>query len=67
MARTRRPAPPAKSSEQLQLEQLGASPEQASAYTQSFKKGGPVKKTGIYKLHRGERVIPAKKTAKRRK
>lgn len=26
-----------------------------------FKRGGPVKRTGIYKLHRGERVIPARK------
>ena len=27
----------------------------------SFKKGGTVKKTGIYKLHKGEEVVPAKK------
>ena len=27
----------------------------------SFKKGGHVKKTGIYKLHKGEEVVPAKK------
>lgn len=27
----------------------------------SFKKGGSVKKTGIYKLHKGEEVIPKKK------
>ena len=27
----------------------------------SFKKGGKVKKTGIYKLHKGEKVIPKKK------
>ncbi len=27
----------------------------------SFKKGGHVKKTGVYKLHKGEEVIPAKK------
>jgi hypothetical protein len=26
----------------------------------SFKKGGKVKKTGVYKLHKGERVIAAK-------
>lgn len=26
----------------------------------SYKKGGKVKKTGIYKLHRGERVMPTK-------
>jgi hypothetical protein len=29
----------------------------------SFKKGGTVKKTGVYKLHKGEKVIPAKKPA----
>lgn len=28
----------------------------------SYKKGGPVKKTGIYKLHGGERVLNAKQT-----
>jgi len=27
----------------------------------SFKKGGKVKKTGVYKLHKGEKVVPAKK------
>lgn len=27
----------------------------------SFRKGGHVKKTGAYILHKGERVIPAKK------
>jgi hypothetical protein len=27
----------------------------------SFKKGGTVKKTGLYKMHKGEAVIPAKK------
>ena len=26
----------------------------------SFKKGGPVKKTGLYKLHKGERVLTVK-------
>ncbi len=26
----------------------------------SFKKGGKVKKTGIYKLHQGEMVVPKK-------
>jgi hypothetical protein len=30
----------------------------------SFKKGGKVKKTGVYKLHKGERVLNAKQTAK---
>lgn len=30
----------------------------------SFKKGGKVKKTGIYKLHAKERVLNAKQTAK---
>ena len=27
---------------------------------EDFKKGGVVRKTGVYKLHRGERVVPAK-------
>lgn len=27
----------------------------------SYKKGGKVKKTGLYKLHKGEKVIKAKK------
>ena len=27
----------------------------------SYKKGGKVKKTGLYKLHKGENVIPMKK------
>jgi hypothetical protein len=30
----------------------------------SFKKGGKVKKTGIYKLHKGEKVLNAKQTKK---
>jgi hypothetical protein len=30
----------------------------------SFKKGGKVKKTGVYKLHAGERVLNKKQTAK---
>jgi hypothetical protein len=31
----------------------------------SFKKGGKVKKTGLYKLHKNETVVPAKKRRKR--
>ena len=31
---------------------------------QGFKKGGKVKKTGVYKLHKGEKVITAKAAAK---
>lgn len=30
----------------------------------SFKKGGRVKKTGLYKLHKGEKVMNAKQTKK---
>lgn len=30
----------------------------------SFKKGGMVKSTGAYKLHKGERVIPKKNAVK---
>lgn len=29
----------------------------------SFKKGGKVKKTGAYKLHKGEVVVPSKKVS----
>jgi hypothetical protein len=28
----------------------------------SFKRGGKVRRTGLYKLHKGERVIPAHKS-----
>ncbi len=27
----------------------------------SFKKGGTVKKTGLYKLHKGEKILPKRK------
>lgn len=30
----------------------------------SFKKGGKVKKTGVYKLHKGERVLTVRATKK---
>ena len=33
----------------------------------SFKRGGRVHRTGIYKLHRGERVIPARSRRARRR
>lgn len=33
----------------------------------NFEKGGTVKKTGLYKLHKGEKVIPAKKTERKKK
>jgi len=32
----------------------------------SFQKGGKVKKTGTYKLHKGETVVPAKKRGKKK-
>lgn len=32
-----------------------------------FKRGGRVHRTGIYKLHRGERVIPARSRRARRR
>lgn len=31
----------------------------------SFKRGGKVKKTGLYKLHKNEKVVPAKRATKR--
>lgn len=33
----------------------------------SFKKGGTAKKTGLYKLHKGERVTPKKSKRMSRK
>jgi len=36
-------------------------PPDMAAAMGSFKRGGTVKKTGTYKLHKGERVVPAKK------
>jgi len=32
-----------------------------------FKKGGPVTRTGIYKLHKGEHVVPARRRPAARK
>jgi hypothetical protein len=40
-------------------------PYQPEPFIRSMKKGGKVKKTGKYKLHKGERVVPAKKSRKR--
>lgn len=34
---------------------------------QGFKRGGRVHRTGIYKLHRGERVIPSRSRRARRR
>lgn len=33
----------------------------------SFRKGGKVKKTGVYRLHKGERVVPRKSKRGRRR
>jgi hypothetical protein len=44
--------------------QINATIGKAAGYKSdvaSFKHGGKVKKTGIYKLHKGERVVPAGK------
>ena len=32
----------------------------------SMKKGGRIKKTGVYRLHKGERVVPARKAGRRK-
>ena len=40
-------------------------PVRTEPVIRSMKKGGKVKKTGKYKLHKGERVVPAKKARKR--
>lgn len=39
----------------------------AATNPQSFEKGGPVKKTGIYKLHEGEYVLNRRKAAMAKK
>jgi hypothetical protein len=41
--------------------QMGENARMKRELLGSFKKGGHVKKTGIYKLHKGEEVVPAKK------
>jgi hypothetical protein len=38
-----------------------------AAVIASLKKGGPIKKTGTYRLHKGEYVIPKKPTKTQRK
>jgi hypothetical protein len=42
-------------------EMIGKSAARAIPIIGSFKKGGRVKKTGAYILHKGERVIPSGK------
>lgn len=49
---------------QLQEGKDAASSEQAPKVQGSYKKGGKVKKTGIYRLHKGERVLNRKQTKK---
>jgi hypothetical protein len=39
----------------------------ALAGLEDFKKGGVVRKTGLYRLHRGEKVTPAKPQGAARK
>jgi hypothetical protein len=41
-------------------------PDLSSATIPSFKKGGRVKRTGLAFVHRGERVIPAKRSRTKR-
>ena len=36
-----------------------------SGYIAGFKKGGKVKKTGVYKLHKGEKVLTKKQQIKK--
>ena len=59
MARSKKPPPRA----QLQQEpdQPEMTPEMMARMAPSMKRGGPVKRTGTYQLHKGERVVPAKK------
>jgi hypothetical protein len=57
---TRKKTVPAKSAQQAFMESQGVPADTAGAIG-SFKKGGRVPKTGTYKLHKGEKVVPAKK------
>lgn len=41
--------------------QLGENKKLRDELLGNYKKGGHVKKTGIYRLHKGEEVIPKKK------
>lgn len=41
--------------------------QQATSPLGSFKRGGTVKKTGVYKLHKGEKVMPVRTRSARRK
>jgi hypothetical protein len=64
MARAKRKtAPPQKPVQQQQMEAQGMPPDMAGAYAgaPSMKRGGRVPKTGTYTLHKGEKVVPAKK------
>lgn len=45
----------------------GAMSDKEKKLLGSFKKGGKVKKTGKYKLHKGEVVVPVKKVKKMKK
>lgn len=38
-----------------------------AAIIASLKKGGPIRRTGIYRLHKGEYVVPKKPSKKQRK
>lgn len=42
----------------------GEQPMRGSGVLGSFKKGGRVKKTGLYKLHKGETVAPVSRLAR---
>lgn len=63
MARNRKPVKPVRQ-QQPDPNLAGVDPDTAGAMLQSFKRGGTVPRTGTYKLHKGERVIPARKGRK---
>lgn len=45
-----------------QMPGMGPSPGAPQMPIKSMKKGGVIEKTGVYRLHKGERVVPAGKT-----
>lgn len=69
-APAQKPAPPVKDTGKRYGDKPGEKRIDVSSYQKplgSYKKGGKVRKTGIYKLHAKERVLNSKQTAKMEK
>lgn len=52
--------------EEVERSKDQADRELQRAAVPSMKRGGPVRKTGIYRLHKGERVVPKSRVKKMR-